>query len=1097
MNFKWNTTLPKKQHKNKSPDFEVDGRIWRIILANYDGAYVSLEYRGTSVIPVHTIIHFVINGESFTLSYEYNRFDNYFGRYLFRNDEDGEHESNRDENNNTMGDRTVISMHTAESSAVFRSAYQIDDSIEIEVGVHLVCDYDSKMSTGYVGIRNMGATCYINSLVQVLYNINAFYNRVMSTPTQPEVNEGVADKALTGKDFIDEGVASRTGKALTEKGAPTDLNEKGAPTDPNEKDAPTDPNEKGAPTDPNEKDTLKNTPKHEALKNTPTDHEDKTPTKVDARREEKRTNKYNLKALQQMFYKLRTQQTEVHPDLTFRNLSLLGPLDQHQDFHEYSKKLLDELEHETDDQRFNSLFDGELTQYIRASCGCTKESVEKFNDLQLDVRHSIKEALDAYFEEDELCGDNKYRCDEHGLVDAVKGQAIRKVPDILFVLIKRFSMDWETNEVVKNNGYCEFGDVLEINGERLVLKGVVVHSGVSSDGHYYCYVRVAHDDSTRDATGAENTTRNTTGAENTTRDATDAGNNTRNKTRDATDAENTTRNATRDAAGTAWSKSNDHVVAHDNRAGTVWLKFNDHIVTRVSESEVLEHNRGGRHPYRRAELPFSAYGLFYLKNDAVPKQPLTDEQIARIKTNETRAYNCNILTKESVKGYSGPGFFNTTCDYPRTQPYTMNSTNFKRMNAEKKYHYVFEVRDGMLCTKVRWCDNVLIFSVFTNVQYDFVNEHRLVFVKRFDESGGVEYDYGGGMRMIDVVVVGRTESVGGVVRRYIGNEGVEVVIEKVRGDYDYDEGGDGCDKGGDGCDNDKGGDKGSDKGSDNKDITNNPNTSPNPTVTNNPNNNNVNINEYVDLSDRAVKNGTIAIICSNARSAALHLRYLSQRRCISFINRNKSFTLFLKRTYTYNEVARIVREYLMDQKVAIAYFKGNVHTLRTNQIPFYTADDRRLVYFGRGCLDYNRIRHIHVLSIDKSLTVRKFKHTYRPSCISNLTDYYVVECVVNTPVIRVLADEDPMGSTDGLLVLENTRGKYFKACHAVCVDGVYQVTGFPFLFFYEDERTVGDLRVRCGCLGVLVVYDGEFYREMENGDGLERRDEEIVFILRG
>ena len=34
--------------------------------------------------------------------------------------------------------------------------------------------YDSKKETGYVGLRNQGATCYLNSLLQSLYFTNAF-----------------------------------------------------------------------------------------------------------------------------------------------------------------------------------------------------------------------------------------------------------------------------------------------------------------------------------------------------------------------------------------------------------------------------------------------------------------------------------------------------------------------------------------------------------------------------------------------------------------------------------------------------------------------------------------------------------------------------------------------------------------------------------------------------------------------------------------------------------------------------------------------------------------------------------------------------------
>ena len=34
--------------------------------------------------------------------------------------------------------------------------------------------YDSKKQTGYVGLKNQGATCYLNSLIQSLFFTNAF-----------------------------------------------------------------------------------------------------------------------------------------------------------------------------------------------------------------------------------------------------------------------------------------------------------------------------------------------------------------------------------------------------------------------------------------------------------------------------------------------------------------------------------------------------------------------------------------------------------------------------------------------------------------------------------------------------------------------------------------------------------------------------------------------------------------------------------------------------------------------------------------------------------------------------------------------------------
>jgi ubiquitin carboxyl-terminal hydrolase 7 len=48
--------------------------------------------------------------------------------------------------------------------------------VKDETGVlwHNFLNYDSKKETGFVGLKNQGATCYLNSLIQSLYFTNAF-----------------------------------------------------------------------------------------------------------------------------------------------------------------------------------------------------------------------------------------------------------------------------------------------------------------------------------------------------------------------------------------------------------------------------------------------------------------------------------------------------------------------------------------------------------------------------------------------------------------------------------------------------------------------------------------------------------------------------------------------------------------------------------------------------------------------------------------------------------------------------------------------------------------------------------------------------------
>ncbi|CAA7388121.1 unnamed protein product [Spirodela intermedia] len=66
--------------------------------------------------------------------------------------------------------------------------YLVNDTliVEAEVAVRRVVDYwayDSKKETGYVGLKNQGATCYMNSLLQTLYHVPYFRKAVYHMPT--------------------------------------------------------------------------------------------------------------------------------------------------------------------------------------------------------------------------------------------------------------------------------------------------------------------------------------------------------------------------------------------------------------------------------------------------------------------------------------------------------------------------------------------------------------------------------------------------------------------------------------------------------------------------------------------------------------------------------------------------------------------------------------------------------------------------------------------------------------------------------------------------------------------------------------------------
>ncbi|RFU33440.1 hypothetical protein B7463_g2871, partial [Scytalidium lignicola] len=80
-------------------------------------------------------------------------------------------------------DRPLVENEAANMTAYVRI-------VKDETGVlwHNFSNYDSKQETGYVGLKNQGATCYLNSLIQSLYFTNAFRKAVYQIPTQEEEN---------------------------------------------------------------------------------------------------------------------------------------------------------------------------------------------------------------------------------------------------------------------------------------------------------------------------------------------------------------------------------------------------------------------------------------------------------------------------------------------------------------------------------------------------------------------------------------------------------------------------------------------------------------------------------------------------------------------------------------------------------------------------------------------------------------------------------------------------------------------------------------------------------------------------------------------
>ena len=144
---------------------------------------------------------------------------------------------------------------------------------------------------------------------------------------------------------------------------------------------------------------------------------------------------------------------------------------------------------------------------------------EKFFFLQLDIENnnSLEECLENFFKGEELSGENRYQYIDNlgkkNLYDANRFYKFKKIPYILFIQLKRFQYNPTEITYDKKNNAISFKEEIDLTkyiynnktksksktskkkkqekeeNQEYILYCVIVHSGSSENGHYYCYVK--------------------------------------------------------------------------------------------------------------------------------------------------------------------------------------------------------------------------------------------------------------------------------------------------------------------------------------------------------------------------------------------------------------------------------------------------------------------------------------------------------------------------------------------------------------------------------------------------------------------------------
>ncbi|KAK0096487.1 hypothetical protein PV326_005319 [Microctonus aethiopoides] len=323
---------------------------------------------------------------------------------------------------------------------------------------------------GFVGLKNAGATCYMNSVLQQLYMVESI----------------------------------RVG-LLAAEGAATDLNE----------DFSGDERVDGEQT-------------IEASDN------DTNEEKCGVDESRKEYNIGILKQVQAIFGHLAYSKLQYYiPRGLWKHFKLQGEpvnLREQQDAVEFFMSLVESLDEALKalghEQIMGKILGGSYSdQKICKGCPHRYSKEEPFSVISVDIRNhsNLLDSLEQYVKGELLEGADAYHCDKcNKKVVTVKRLCVKKLPPVLAIQLKRFEYDFERVCAIKFNDYFEFprdldmepytvsglakleGEVIdcdyeEVNKEtctKYQLSGIVVHSGQASGGHYYSYVLHRQNDGT-------------------------------------------------------------------------------------------------------------------------------------------------------------------------------------------------------------------------------------------------------------------------------------------------------------------------------------------------------------------------------------------------------------------------------------------------------------------------------------------------------------------------------------------------------------------------------------------------------------------------
>lgn len=334
----------------------------------------------------------------------------------------------------------------------------------------------TKAETGYAGLHNLGATCYMNSVLQQLYMVPEFRNGIISVETSPVTLEEPLQKAPAVVITVSENGGEKPSFSASTS----------SPV--------------AAPAAPAQQQSASDSRQSQQQQQSHDEEE------------------HLLERLQELFLAMQEGEAKAQSaaELVKTLRTYEGPINPHvqMDAMEFLETFFDKLEAQLagtpQHDLVRRIFGGKSrVELIPRGCPHRTELLDDFLALPLEVRgkHDLEASLAEWARGDLLAGDNQYKCETcNAKRDTVKRSSIAVGPRVLVIQCKRFAFDFETFRRVKINDKYNFplnlsltpytaqaldtGNAGPAESElKYELVGVVVHMGTADSGHYYSFVR--------------------------------------------------------------------------------------------------------------------------------------------------------------------------------------------------------------------------------------------------------------------------------------------------------------------------------------------------------------------------------------------------------------------------------------------------------------------------------------------------------------------------------------------------------------------------------------------------------------------------------